>query len=244
MRAAQGEGPPRSETVTDIFEAAPDRVALSTRRRRLTRAALVGGACLLVALGSLICVERDWALSIASSTGSRPLLRMLLRIGADPNAQDPYARWTALHTAAAYGRAGVAEVLLDRGADVNARERCANTPLHLAARNGHLATARVLVDRGADTDAMEADSLSTALVLACDAGHWDIAKLLVERGADVNMTGILGSPLSYAESARNEAGSDEVAKLLRRRGAKMIPCDGRPHPETWPSSRPERGWFH
>jgi ankyrin repeat protein len=54
--------------------------------------------------------------------------------------------------ASAYGHADVLQLLIARGADVNARtyERGdLRTPLRLARRNGHEAIARILIDAGA-----------------------------------------------------------------------------------------------
>src|SRR5215472_9044562 len=59
----------------------------------------------------------------------------------------------ALHSAAEANRAGIIQVLLDLGADVNARGFNNWTPLHTAAWNGAPEAAEVLIDRGADLEA-------------------------------------------------------------------------------------------
>ena len=46
------------------------------------------------------------------------------------------------------GRTHTAALLLDREADVNARDNNGASPLHLAARSGHTETADLLRERG------------------------------------------------------------------------------------------------
>ena len=54
-----------------------------------------------------------------------------------------------LHVAARMGHTEMVRLLLDRGADVNVRDRGGRAPLHLACMNGHTDTVRLLLDRGA-----------------------------------------------------------------------------------------------
>ena len=68
---------------------------------------------------------------------------------ANPSAS--HAGWTGLHSAAKHGQAEAVRLLLEHGADPNAREAGDNTgPLHWAAAHAHLDTVRALVDAGAD----------------------------------------------------------------------------------------------
>ncbi|MCE9553204.1 MAG: ankyrin repeat domain-containing protein [Planctomycetes bacterium] len=57
---------------------------------------------------------------------------------------------TLIHAASYDGEADIAELLIQLGADVNARETNGRTPLHHAAYNGHLDVIDVLVRNGAD----------------------------------------------------------------------------------------------
>jgi ankyrin repeat protein len=59
--------------------------------------------------------------------------------------------YTALHVAVVHGQYAVAKILLDNGADVDARTDAGVTPLHCAAEQGHLRLAELLLEYGADT---------------------------------------------------------------------------------------------
>ncbi|MBU1742758.1 MAG: ankyrin repeat domain-containing protein, partial [Proteobacteria bacterium] len=59
---------------------------------------------------------------------------------------------TILIFAARYGNLKIVRMLLDRGADPNARDELGNTALHAAARHSTLPVVKLLVARGARVD--------------------------------------------------------------------------------------------
>jgi ankyrin repeat protein len=63
--------------------------------------------------------------------------------------------WTALHEACCSGHAELIQLLLSRGANVNARCRDSATPLHKAARSGCEAIICILLASGADPAAVD-----------------------------------------------------------------------------------------
>ncbi|HEX3759692.1 MAG TPA: ankyrin repeat domain-containing protein [Kofleriaceae bacterium] len=85
---------------------------------------------------------------------------LLLDAGADLAAADRFGE-TALHRVADLRRAddqraaGVAALLVDRGAQVDARNRDEVTPLHQAVRARNLAVVELLLARGADANARD-----------------------------------------------------------------------------------------
>ena len=64
---------------------------------------------------------------------------------------------TPLHCAASLGQAGVARVLLDAGAEVDAKDATSATPLHMGAADGDegVGIVRILLDAGADEGAKD-----------------------------------------------------------------------------------------
>jgi ankyrin repeat protein len=128
----------------------------------------------------------------ACSTGDVDVLRGLLatdpslaRVGA--HTEHGYGGWTGLHEAAKRGHLDAVRLLLDSGADPNARETGDNTtPLHWAAALGNVEVVRALLDAGADVhglgDLHEGDVIGWA-TLGPGMIHEDVVALLLERGA-------------------------------------------------------------
>ena len=122
----------------------------------------------------------------AARTGDLASLGAILDEHVDTNARNAY-EWTALHEAAAYGRAEVVDFLIRAGADVEVVDTEGVTPLHCAAR-GHANVVSMLLRAGADIDARDARGTRPL--------HWAVAnsytemtevvELLVRSGADVS----------------------------------------------------------
>jgi ankyrin repeat protein len=74
--------------------------------------------------------------------------------------------------------------LIERGMDVNARDRYGQTALMLAAHAGYREIVETLIAHRADLNVTAKFGLS-ALMLALIAGHADIAHLLAKSGADL-----------------------------------------------------------
>jgi len=112
----------------------------------------------------------------------------------------------ALRWAAGSGHTDTARLLLDRGANIHARD---DAPLRCAASNGHTDTARLLLDRGAHVHADD----DCALRWAADDGHTDTARLLLDRGANIHACD------DYALRRAVINGHTDTARLLLDRGA-------------------------
>ena len=91
------------------------------------------------------------ALMYASTGPSPEVTRQLLSAGADPNLADNSEGFTALMFAAAEGKVGVVEVLLEHNADISLRDVDGDTALGFATQNGH----RAIVDRLKRVDGRE-----------------------------------------------------------------------------------------
>jgi len=126
--------------------------------------------------------------------------------------------WSALHLAAFSGVRETVLLLIDHGADVNARARTKfrNTPLQVALLPGQLSTSTVLLERGADPLARQLHGVSP-LMEAALLGRRDLVELLLEHGAELN---------SRADDGRNAVTEalrgkhPELAAYLKSRGGK------------------------
>lgn len=92
----------------------------------------------------------------AARTGSMARVIELLEQGVDVNATFSLG-FSALHSAAGENRAKVIQLLISRGAKVDARSRSGYTPLFMAVivDGDHRDAIRALLERGADPSAVE-----------------------------------------------------------------------------------------
>ncbi|KAH7114765.1 hypothetical protein B0J13DRAFT_488099, partial [Dactylonectria estremocensis] len=110
--------------------------------------------------------------------------------------------FTDLMLASYYGHRVVVKLLLEKGAEIEAKDsEHGRTPLSWAAENGHEAIVKLLLEKGADVES-KAEYGRTPLWWAAEHGHEAIVKLLLEKGADVQCKDEDSqTPLSWA--ARN-----------------------------------------
>ncbi|KAF4154399.1 hypothetical protein CNMCM6069_009417 [Aspergillus lentulus] len=122
---------------------------------------------------------------------------------------------TPLSWAAVKGHEALVKQLLDKGADIDTRNRSGETPLSEAAANGHEAVVKQLLDKGADTDLKDEDG-RTPLSWAAEYGHEAVVKQLLDKGADTDLKDEDGrTPLTWAARGGHEA----VVKHLLQKGA-------------------------
>jgi len=122
---------------------------------------------------------------------------------------------TPLHWAAAFDSEAAAELLIKKGADVNAKADNGSTPLHWAANKNTEAVAKLLVDNSADVNAVTVNGFAP-LHWAAYRNATAIARLLIDKGANVNAQTLDDfTPLHWA--AYNN--SIDTAQLLLSRGA-------------------------
>ena len=120
----------------------------------------------------------------------------------DVNARGFDLKETPLHVASRRGHADIAQLLLERGADGNARDCYGCPPLFPSSKNGHVEVARILLEHGADIEARIGGGVSS-LECASLEGHVEVARLLLKHGADANAQDNIGWTALHAASSRS-----------------------------------------
>lgn len=146
-----------------------------------------------------------------------------------------------LWEAARKGEAATVRILLDKGANVNAKFRYGTTALFKAAERGHTEVVKLLIERGADVTVKDTFYGATAMTWALENKHVEVVRALLEKSAEgvdeVLLTGAREGNTALVRVALDRGGvkadtltsalastmSDEkraeIAEMLRRAGA-------------------------
>ncbi|KAJ5439445.1 uncharacterized protein N7458_010443 [Penicillium daleae] len=226
LQAAASEG--QEEACTLLLKHGADLNIVGGRYGTALQAAYTHGYYLIIwelfrhgASTSLQGGQYGTALGAALSGSCQTLVSGLLRhYHADPNA--PIRKWgTPLILACSNWREDDAySILLDVGADVNARGGLYGAPLICAVVHGQEAQVMALLEAGANVNIEGNKIYPTAVHGAIKAGNLSILRLLVEKGADLSISnGVHGSPVEYA----SRLGNFSILRYLLKRRANIKP---------------------
>ncbi len=155
--------------------------------------------------------ELTTALAKAIQTDDQRMVRLLLKYGAEVNREREAAPLYLVKSA------GVAQILIDAGANVNGRSRSpngrstGNTPLHYAP---NVAIAKTLLAAGAELNCRNSEG-ETPLSTAIQEGPNDLVEFLFQKGAKI-ASGDVGALTSACRQ-----GDLEVARKLLDQGIKI-----------------------
>jgi len=165
---------------------------------------------LLIAKGADVNAKNNSGqtpLDIALSQNRKDVVELLIGKGAG----------VSLHTAVSLGDADRVRSCLEKGADVNAKDKDGLTPLHQAVAGGHKDIAELLLAKGADLNAKDGKGY-TPLYSAIWTNDANMVRVLVSKGADVNFTPEKDyPPLHYAVWVENP----DMARVLVDHGARF-----------------------
>jgi ankyrin repeat protein len=117
--------------------------------------------------------------------------------------------------ALAAGHFQLAQLLYERGANVDVQGHSKRTPLYGASGDGSLEITQWLLNRGADPNTPGETYRLAPLHLAANCGHIEVARILLRYNADRNPQNTTGlTPLHLA----SRAGHPEVVRLLLEHG--------------------------
>jgi ankyrin repeat protein len=182
--------------VTNDYGVAPINLAAENGDAKMLDLLLKAGA----RVGSRL-PSGETPLMSAARAGKVDAVDLLIGRGADLNVQQTSKGQNALMWAVAERHLNVVRILLEHGADVNAKSSSGFTALMFAGREGDSGIAELLLAKGADVNAAASDG-STPLLVAAVRAHVDFALLLLDRGAkaDGDFKNIGYTPLHWAST--------------------------------------------
>lgn len=187
--------------------------------------------------GADVHVKNTWgrnALHMAlNSRCSKEIIELLLTRNLDVN-EPGVVEWTPLHDAVSqYSQSveclDIVRLLVERGADVEAKNNHGETAMHIAVRDKNIKVAEYLSSVGADVNCVKTSESSTPLLVALRSGDADTSRHLIEHGADPNaQNDKKDSPMSLAiNSFKDRDIRRELVELLIAKGANVnLRCRG------------------
>lgn len=174
--------------ILSVSKTRVSRLFLPGEGMEVWRNSAIWAICLVLATATAVAAQTGpnedtgAALLSAVERGDCKMVVELLDSGSNVDTRRKGEGSTPLIVACAKGHIEVAKVLLDKGADVNARNVNGWTALMAASANDRLDAVKLLLDRGAEVNSRHAYG-HTALKLARQKNHTRIVKLLLQRGA-------------------------------------------------------------
>lgn len=102
-----------------------------------------------------------------------------------------------LHLAATYGYVDLAEVLIEKGVDINQQAKNNSTPLMLAAHKNQLTILNFLLKKGANIHLLATNDISSLMIGALK-NHLEIVETLLQNGAKINEVNQMGGSALHA----------------------------------------------
>ena len=140
----------------------------------------------------------------AAAAGNIKVVKQNLAKDVDINAKDSIFGATPLSSAALFGHTKIIALLLEAGAEVNAKNRDGGTALHNAAFLGQYEAAKLLLENGAEVNIRNGDGGTPSDAAAVD---WETTRF------------IFGMLRIKVSREKIEAGRTKVIQLLRQHGA-------------------------
>ena len=170
---------------------------------------------MLVKAGAGVCVRDkvgDTCLILAAYKGHTETVRYLATLPEVDMNQRGRRGQTALHRVALTVHADVVGLLIDAGADIEAKDDHEWSPLHMACEAGKIANVKMLVKAGAEVFVTNDDG-DTCLILATYHGHTDSVRYIVGlREVDLNHKGF--NDLTALQNAVDKEHPDVVQLLI------------------------------
>jgi ankyrin repeat protein len=159
--------------------------------------------------------DRWPVLALVAADRHRGVAELLGSEEIDLDAEGDNYNTTLLMVAARRGHGDLVELLLNAGAEINAKGHFGSTALMIAAEHGRKDMVELLLNAGADVHA-KTEYGSTALTKAVEHDQEEIVELLLDRGADIHGKSKTGSTLLMLAIYRDVK---FMVELLLKKGA-------------------------
>jgi hypothetical protein len=187
------------------------------------RALLIGGAA-----GTVLARADGPSLVDAAEAGDLTALRRLLDAKVPVDSRDGRngRRRTALLAATQANRIDAARLLIERGADVNAKDELQDSPFLYAGAQGRLEILRMTLAAGADLKSTNRYG-GTALIPAAHYGHVETVRELLRTKIDLDHVNSLGWTALLEAIILGDGGDahTEIVRSLVAHGAKLQLAD-------------------
>ncbi len=167
-----------------------------------------------------LLIERGADINVKDNSGKTPFEIALEHHNIEvanflANAKDKYGK-TMLHYAAEDNNLNLVTLLINNGANIEAKGDRNVTPLYCSARDGYLEIARFLLDKSADANARAGIKVTahdwTPLHTAAAHGKLDVVKLIIDKRDDIDVRGALSVVGKFSKKD-----SVEIRNLLEGR---------------------------
>lgn len=195
-----------------VLIGAPPLLMAVTRGEARTVTVLLDHRADVNALGP----DGETALARAAVLGATDVARVLIERGARVAVRFARINQTPLHSAAGHGFVPLIQLLLEHGADADAKDGTGFTPLHNAAEQGRTLAIRTLLLAGAKVNTTN-HLRRTALWLASSRGHVESVAYLLNHGADPALAASDGQTPLHVAAFNARPGAIRV--LLEKRPA-------------------------
>ena len=163
-------------------------------------------------------MHNTWQVFEQAGAGDMWKLERAIKAGGDVVWHNPKrGDRTALMQAAMMGQLDAVNLLIAKGANLDATDRNGATAIVLSVQKGEAGCISALIQSGADVNVRDLQG-ATALMWACDNDNLDIAKELLKNGADQTLTDKNGNFPFIKACAEAKM---EVITLLIRYGAPL-----------------------
>ena len=222
----------RCEDVSKLMEHAGNHNVVQENRERLFRLALRAktpkAARLVLKDKDVSCQNTHYEqnLRTAAEYGQAEIMLGLLEDQSlDINAADERTGLTALHHAAKTDQLGIAQILLDRGADLSRLDNLGRTALYHCVLSGETHCLQLFLQKGADIRNRDLESM-TIWHLAAQEGNFEALSVLLSTYTDsASVIGLKTNNGRTVLSCASENGNVETMSLLLGAGSDITETD-------------------